>query len=93
MPDETLLQPLIFPTILLAGLMHGLLRRTATRLIPAFIGSMMLLAVLLIAAGISQEGDWVRWFGLTLIILPVAMLLLMIGHAMGLWLKGKVRAP
>lgn len=92
MQDETLLQQLIFPAILLAGLMHGLLRRTATRLIPAFIGSTMLLAGLLIAAGISQEGDWVRWFGLTLVILPVAMLFFMTGQILGVWLTRKIHS-
>jgi hypothetical protein len=91
MPDETLLQQLIFPGTWLLGLLHGLLRHAATRLLPAFIGSMMMLLVLLIAAGINQLGDWVRWFGLALIILPVAVLFFMAGQILGVWLGRKIR--
>jgi Kef-type K+ transport system membrane component KefB len=52
---------------------------------------MMMLLVLLIAAGISQQGDWVRWFGLALIVLPVAVLLFMTGQILGVWLGRKIR--
>lgn len=92
MPDETLLQQLIFPGAWLIGLLCGLLRHAVTRLLPAFIGSMMMLTMLLIAAGISQLGDWVRCFGLALIILPVAVLIFMTGQILGLWLGRKIRS-
>jgi hypothetical protein len=52
---------------------------------------MMMLLVLLIAAGINQLGDWVRWFGLALIILPVAVLFFMAGQILGVWLGRKIR--
>ncbi len=97
MPDETLLQQLIFPGAWLLGLVHGLVVNTrphaATRWLLAYVASMLLLIVLLILAGLCQQGGWVAWFGLALIMLPVAMLLLTIGHQMGCWLKRQARHP
>jgi hypothetical protein len=97
MPDETLLQQLIFPGAWLLGLLRGLVANArphaATRQLLAYVASMLLLIMLLILAGICQQGDWVAWFGLALIVLPVAMLLLTIGHQMGCWLKRKAKHP